>query len=292
MNTDLATPNITSSSSAPTEVHYPFLGADIATRLKVTPLRVIRSEWVKLRTLRSTWALMAIAIGSLAFIGIAACWSTIADFAHEMDHMDHFNPLTDSMVGFELSQLAIGVLGILFMAGEYSTGQIRSSLGAVPKRLPMLFTKAGLFSALTFIVMLPAALISFFVSQRILSAQHIQTTWAAPNVSRSVIGVALYLAVIAIIGVGLGALIRNIAGGISAFVGIMIVIPGIASALPARWADRINKYLPSNAGRALMSFNSDFANTSLSPWRGFALFCGYTTLLIVAAAVMLKRRDA
>jgi ABC-2 type transport system permease protein len=196
------------------------------------------------------------------------------------------------MVGFELSQLAVGVLGILFMAGEYSTGQIRSSLGAVPKRLPVLFTKAGLFSALTFLTMLPAALIAFFVSQRILSKQHIQTSWSAPNVSRSVIGVALYLAVIAIIGIGLGALIRNIAGGISAFVGIMIVIPGIASALPARWADRINKYLPSNAGRALMSFNSDFTNTTLSPWRGFALFCGYTTLLIVAAAIMLKRRDA
>ncbi len=284
--------NTTTQTQPTVGIVYPPLDTTAAAKARVTFASVLKSEWLKFRTLRSSWALLLIAFGALAFIGIAASWSTIADFAHEQDHMDHFNALTDSMIGFELSQLAIGVLGVIFIAGEYSTGQIRSSLGAVPKRLPVLATKAALLSVLTFVVSLPAALLTFFVSQNILSKQHIQTTWSAPNVPRTVVGVALYLAVIALIGIGLGALTRNIAGGISAFVGVMIVLPGIASALPARWADRINKYLPSNAGRSLMSFQSDFANTSLSPWRGFGLFVAYTALLLAVAAVTLKRRDA
>jgi ABC-2 type transport system permease protein len=263
--------------------------------VKVTPASVVKSEWLKLRTLRSSWALMAIAFGALAFVGIALSWSTISEFASGHDHgFDHFNALTDSMTGFELSQLAIGVLGILFIAGEYSTGQIRSSLGAVPKRLPMLLSKTGLLAALTFVTMLPAAFITFFGSQRILSQQHIQTTWSSPTVARTVIGVVLYLTVIAVIGVGLGAIIRNIAGGIAAFVGIMIVLPAIAGALPQTWGDRINKFLPSNAGRALLNFQSDFqgGNLMLKPWTGFALFVAYALALVAVAAILLKRRDA
>jgi ABC-2 type transport system permease protein len=178
----------------------------------------------------------------------------------------------------------------MFIGGEYSTGQIRSSLSAVPTRLPVLWTKAGLLGAVTFITMIPAALFTFFVSQRILAKQHIQTTWSSPNVPRSVIGVVLYLPVIAMIGVGLGALLRNIAGGIAGFVGIMTVLPASTSALPQHWGDKINKFLPSSAGRALMSFQSN--NHMLKPWTGFALFLGYALALLVVASGMLKRRDA
>jgi ABC-2 type transport system permease protein len=286
---------MTLTTTSPAPMVIPHLQVPNLDKVRVTPITVLKSEWLKLRTLRSSWALMIIAFGALAGIGIALSWSTIADFSHMHGReLDHFNALTDSMTGFELSTLAIGVLGILFMAGEYSTGQIRSSLGAVPKRLPVLFTKAGLLAILTFVTMLPAALITFFVSQKILSKQHIQTTWSTPTVARTVIGVALYLTVIAVIGVGLGALIRNIAGGIAAFVGIMIVLPAIAGGLPVRWGDRINKYLPSNAGRALLNFQSDFQSSNLNfkPWTGFTVFVAYALALLAIAAVMLKRRDA
>jgi hypothetical protein len=266
---------------------------DIASpdSMKLSAWHVVRSEWLKLRTLRSSWVVVTIAIASLAAIGFAVCWSTVADWNHIAPFArDHVDALRISMAGFELSELALGVLGIVFIGGEYSTGQIRSSIGAVPKRLPVLWTKAGLLGTVTLITMLPAALVTFFVSQRILSREHIQTTWSSPNVARSVIGVALYLTVVAMIGVGLGAVLRNIAGGIAGFVGIMTVLPAVASALPQQWGDKVNKFLPSNAGRALLSVQPN--SHVLTPWTGFALFLGYGLALLVVASFMLTRRDA
>jgi ABC-2 type transport system permease protein len=282
----------TITPNAPTvTVNVPGMNAATAETLKVTQGRVIESEWLKFRTLRSSWILLILGIGALASTGIALSWSTIADWSHMHPHeLDHLNPLADSLVGFQLAQLFVGVLGIILIAGEYSTGMIRSSLGAVPKRLPVLWAKTLVVTVLTFMTMLPASLIAFFASQKILSSKHIQTTWSAPHVSRSVIGVALYLTVVAILGVGLGALIRNIAGAIATFVSIMLILPGIASSLSQVWADRINRFLPSTAGQSLLGFGSD--TREMLPWNGFALFTIYAIGTLIAAAIVLKRRDA
>jgi ABC-2 type transport system permease protein len=272
-------------------VNVPGMNAATAEALKVTQGRVIKSEWLKFRTLRSSWVLLILGIGALAGTGIALSWSTIADWSHMHPHeLDHLNPLADSLVGFQLAQLFVGVLGIILIAGEYSTGMIRSSLGAVPKRLPVLWAKTLVVAVLTFVTMLPASLIAFFASQKILSGKHIQTAWTAPHVPRSVIGVALYLTVVAILGVGLGALIRNIAGAIATFVGVMLILPGIASSLSQVWADRINRFLPSTAGQSLLSFGSE--TREMMPWNGFGLFTIYAVGTVIAAAVVLKRRDA
>jgi ABC-2 type transport system permease protein len=282
----------TITPSSPTvTVNVPGMNAATAETFKVTQGRVIESEWLKFRTLRSSWILLVLGIGALAGTGMALSWSTIADWSHMHPHeLDHLNPLADSLVGFQLAQLFVGVLGIILIAGEYSTGMIRSSLGAVPKRLPVLWAKTLVVSVLTFLTMLPASLVAFFVSQKILSSKHIQTTWSAPHVSRSVIGVALYLTVVAILGVGLGALIRNIAGAIATFVGIMLILPGIASSLSQVWADRINRFLPSTAGQSLLGFGGD--TREMLPWNGFALFTIYALGTVTAAAIVLKRRDA
>jgi ABC-type transport system involved in multi-copper enzyme maturation permease subunit len=272
-------------------VTIPMMPPDELDRLRVTQSRVIRSEWLKMRTLRSSWLTMALAIVSMAGIGIVIAWSTANDWTHMRPREKlHFNPLADPLSGLFLAQLAIGVLGVLLIAGEYSTGMIKASLGAVPKRLPVLWAKLGVFTTLTLVTMLPSAVITFFLSQRLLSVQHIQTTWSTPNVARSVIGVGLYLTVVAALGIGLGAIVRNVAGAIATLVGVLLVVPVIATALPQTWGDRINKWLPSNAGQALMSLGSD--NTTLSPWRGFAVFCGYAIATMVIAAIMFKRRDA
>jgi len=259
--------------------------------LRVTQGRVVRAEWLKMRTLRSTYLTLAVAISSMAGIGIIISWTTANDWLHmRAGERRRFNPLDDSLSGFQLAQLAIGVLGVLVIASEYSTGMIRASLGAVPRRLPMLWAKLGVFASVTLVTMIPSSLIAFFVSQRLLSVRHVQTSWAVPGVARTVIGVGLYLTVVALIGVALGAILRNVAGAIATLVGILLILPVIASALPQTWADRINKYLPSNAGQALMSFSSD--SRQMSPWRGFALFCGYAAFAIVVAAVSLRKRDA
>jgi ABC-2 type transport system permease protein len=170
--------------------------------LRVTQARVIRSEWLKMRTLRSSWLTMALAIASIPGIGIAIAWSTANDWTKmRAREQAHFDPLADPMSGFNLAQLAVGVLGVLLMAGEYPGGMIRATLCAVPKRLPVLWAKLTVFTTLTLVTMLPVSVATFFISQRLLSAQHIQTTWDTPNVARSVIGIGLYLTVVAALAI-------------------------------------------------------------------------------------------
>jgi ABC-2 type transport system permease protein len=281
---------MTTLDAAPA-IDVPRLSDHEIGHLDVTPIRVVRSEWLKMRTLRSTWLTMALALVSIPGIGIAIAWSTASDWPNMRErHRQRFNPLADPLSGFNLAQLAVGVLGVLLTAGEYSAGMIRATLAAVPRRLPVLWAKLGVFTSITLVTMVPVSVLTFFISQRLLSAQHIQTTWSTPGVARSVIGVGLYLTVAAALAIGLGAIIRNVAGAIGAFVGVILVLPVIASALPQTWGDRINKWLPSNAGQALMSVTSD--NTTLSPWRGFTVFCLWAIGSLVVAAVLLRRRDA
>jgi hypothetical protein len=167
---------------------------------------------------------------------------------------------------------------------------IRASLTAVPKRLPVLWAKAGVFAVVTFVLMLPAVLIAFFTSQSILSRHHASYSWHHPGVSRAVIGAALYLMVVAVLTVGVGAILRSTAGGISAFAAIFFVLPPLMNVLPASWNDAISPYLPSNAGRAVVLLTQD--SSSLAPWSGFALFVGYAALALAAGAVVLMLRDA
>ena len=272
-------------------ITVPRLAPETAAAVRVTQARVVRSEWLKMRTLRSSWLILILAIGSMAGVGIVISWSTANDWTHMRPRQQaRFDPLGDPLSGFNLAQLAISVLGVLLIAGEYSGGMIRASLAAVPKRLPVLWAKLAVFLTVTLVTMLPTSLVTFFVSQRLLSSRHIQTTWSAPNVARSVIGVGLYLTVVAALAIGIGAIVRNVAGAIAAVVGVLLVLPVVASALPQTWGDRINKWLPSNAGQALMSVQSD--NTSLSPWRGFIVFAAYAVAAIIAAAMLLRHRDA
>jgi len=280
-----------STIEAEPTIVVPTLDAAETSRLRVTPWRVIRSEWRKFRTLRSTWITLSLAIAILPGIGIAIAWSTANDWNNMRERRRmRFDPLSDPLSGYNLAQLAIGVLGILFIAGEYSGGMIRASLGAVPKRLPVLWSKLIVFTTVTLITMVPAAIITFFISQRLLSAVGVQTTWSAPDVARSVIGVGLYLTVVGALAIGIGAIVRNVAGAIAVLVGVLLVIPVVALALPDTWFERINKWLPSNAGQALMGFG--FEDVTLSPWRGFLAFCGYAAATLVVAAVLLRRRDA
>jgi ABC-2 type transport system permease protein len=279
------------NATATAPAHDAPVPAPVGDDIRVTQTRVIKAEFLKVRTLRSTLYTLGIAVLALSAIGILISWTTANDWNNMRPRRQaNFNPLEDSLVGFHLAQLAVGVFGVLLIAGEYSTGMIRSSLAAVPKRLPMLWAKVLVGAVITFCVMLPSTLIAFFVSQRLLSVRHIQTSWSAPNVPRTVIGVAMYLTVVVVLAIGLGALIRNVAGAIAALVGVLLVLPVIALALPQTWADRINKFLPSNAGQALLGFTGD--STQMTPWRGFAMFCAYAVGSIILAAWLLRRRDA
>ena len=178
---------------------------------------------------------------------------------------------------------------MLVITAEYSTGMIRASFTAVPKRLPVLWGKTIVFASITFALMLPAVLVAFFASQSILSRHHANVSFSDPHVARAVIGAALYLTVIAVFSLGLGAIIRNTAGGIAAFAAILFVIPPLMNVLPQSWNDAASRYLPSNAGRAIIALTPD--SNSLSPWVGFAVLCGYAAAILGVAAILLMRRD-
>lgn len=257
---------------------------------RITQLRVFASEWTKLRSVRSTrYALLAAVLLSIA---LAAIFSTvIVTRGAQMDarEMEHFTALGASMVGLNFAQLAIGVLGVLIFGAEYSTGMIRSSFLAVPRRLPVLWAKTGVFAAVTLILMVPSALAAFFVSQWILSAKDLQIAFSQPGVARAVIGAGLYLTALSVLALGIGAIVRNTAGGIAVFAGVLFVVPPLMNVLPASWSDAISPYLPSNAGQQIMSIVQD--PNMLSPWTGFALFCGYAAVALGIAAVLLVRRD-
>jgi ABC-2 type transport system permease protein len=263
-----------------------------ARRGRVTQAHVVRSEWTKLVSLRSTrWSLLS-AFVSMAGLGVLVAAVQMNRWTHLEPHeRATYNSLDPAVGGWHIAQLAIGVLGVMVISGEYSTGMIRSSLMAVPRRLPVLWAKIGVFAAITFGLTLVASFISFFAVQAVVTQRHQQHALGDPDALRVVIGAALFLTALSVLTVALGTIVRNTAGGIALFVGLLFVLPGIAAILPASVADTVNPYLPVNAGSGITTAVFESSH-HLSPWGGFALFCGYTAVAVAIAAVVLRRRDA
>lgn len=260
--------------------------------LKVTQGRVLRSEFTKFRSLRSTIYTLLTAVALM--VGLGAIFSAVtASQYHTFNAAGRasFNPITTSLSGVLFAVVAFGVLGVLVTSGEYSTGMIRASLTAVPRRLPVLWGKLAVFAGVIFPVSLVASFASFFIGQAVLNSHHIGVSITAPDALRSVVGAALYITVAGMIGVALGALFRNTAAGIATFAGVFFVIPPLASLLPFSVSSHLTPYLPSNAGTVLWGGSQSVSN-GLAPWTGFALLCGYAAVLIAAAAWRLRRSDA
>jgi ABC-2 type transport system permease protein len=256
---------------------------------RVTQTRVAVSEWTKLWSVRSTrWSLFAAFLFTIG-VGALAC-AVVSHHYPRMSAHDKadFHPLDVNLAGVQLAQLALGVLGVLIITAEYSTGMIRASFTAVPKRLPVLWAKGGVFAFVTFALMLPAVLVAFFVGQAILAGHNIDVGFTAPHVIRVLVGAALYLTVVGLFGLGLGAIVRNTAGGIASFAAIMFVLPPLMNVLPSSWNNAASPYLPLQAGEAILSTTP---GGHLSPWVGLALFAGYAAAAIAVAAVLLVRRD-
>lgn len=265
-----------------------------ATAGKVTQVRVLRSEWIKFRTLRSTFYTLVAAVVAMVGLGLLFSWGLSSRLGERgARHIDDAKVLavTLPLRGYIIAQLAVGVLGVMVISGEYSTGMIRASLAAVPKRLPVLWAKAAVFGVVVLVLMTVTSFVAFFGGESILSSQHVQATLSTPGALRIVFGVGLYLTVVGLLSVALGALIRNTAGAIAAVFGLLLVLPALGEVLGlTSWGKDVPKYLPSNAGQALLAVTPDPGG--LGPWTGFGFFCAYTAAVMVAAAVLLKRRDA
>jgi len=253
--------------------------------------RVLLSEWTKLRSVRSTkWSLGVGFLLTIAFPVIfsfvtSSHWGSMSPSERAGRH-----PLDIALAGVNVAQLAIAVLGVLLISAEYSTGSIRSTFTAVPKRLPVLWAKLSDYAAVSLVLILPAVLISFFASQAILAKHDIlQISFTDPGVARAVLGGAIYVMLVGIFALAMGAIVRNTAGGIAAFAAIFFVLPPLMFVLPTSWNNAISQYLPSEAGRQLFSLHH--AAHTLTPVAGGLLFAAYCAAAIAIAAVLLVRRD-
>lgn len=257
---------------------------------RVSQARVLRSEWTKLRTQPSAvWSLLS-AVVLIVGSGALYCLLRVARPPQGAAAIRSFDPAGISLAGVNLAQIAVGVLGVLLISNEYATGLIRASFAAVPARLPVLWGKAAVLLLTTLTLCLPATFAAFGVGQAILARQHLDTTLGQPGVTRAVLGSALYLAVAGLLGLGLGALLRNTAAAIGSLLGVLFGFQILASFLPANWSDAINKYLPAPAGIAVTAVKPD--SFSLAPWSGFGLFCLYAAVVLGLAARRMRHGDA
>jgi ABC-2 type transport system permease protein len=260
----------------------------------VTLLSVIRAEWIKLRSLRSTWySLLATVV---IVVGLGTLFSALRAHRFSQDggangRFSDFDPTLISLRGVFLAQLAIGVLGVLVITGEYSTGMIRSSVAAVPRREPILIAKALVFAVTAFIVTEVAAFTAFLLGQQALTSTHLKASLSTPHAERAILGAGLYLTLIGLLAVGLGFLVRSTAGAIATLFGIVLVFPLLAEALPTPYSTDVSKYLPLNAGTQIMSTRNPDPS-QLGPWTGLGVVALYAVVALAAGAVMLKRRDA
>jgi ABC-2 type transport system permease protein len=256
---------------------------------RVTQLRVLRSEWTKLRSLPSAaWSLLTAAVLIVGF-GVLYTLVRAARPPHGAAAVAAFDPTSVSLSGVQLAQLATGVLGVLLITGEFATGQVRTTFAAVPRRLPVLRGKAVVFALTTLTLCVPATFAAFLVGQSILSHAHLGTTLSQPGTARAVLGGALYLTATGLLGLGLGALLRNTAAGIAALFGALFALQLVAGFLPGTWSDQVTKYLPAPAGQAITLARPDPA--SLGPWAGFGVLCLYAAIVLGLAAWQLRRRD-
>ncbi len=255
----------------------------------VTQARVIASEWVKLRSLRSTVWTLLVAVLLLVGLGLIICAATNANWdRNSAAERATFQPITASLAGTFLAQLAVGVLGALVVTGEYSTGMIRSSLAAVPRRLPVLWGKLIVFVVTVLVLTGIASLAAFLGGQALLHSHG--TDLSAVHAVRAVIGVPLYLAAIGALAIGLGFLLRSTAAAIAVLFGLLLVVPIVLNFLPSSWQRHIQPYLPGEAGSRLFQLNPD--PSPLSAWQGYGVLLLWAAVVIAGAAVVLRRRDA
>jgi ABC-2 type transport system permease protein len=302
---------VTSATSPPPVTATTLPPAPAAHRARM--VSDLLSEWTKIRSVRSTmWTLIIFVVVSLGLTALFT-WLTLTNLSNGRHGAAASGLVTDPVsfilgTGLGLGQLAICVLGALVITSEYSSGVIRASLMAIPRRYPMFLAKALVFAVLVFVLGEIVAFASFFigvvlvnhhvitnsyfVAHHVITVHHeITVSLGQPGVLRAVFGAGLYLTVLGLFALAIGGLIRHTAGAITAVIGMVLVIFPLAALLPSSWGAHIHAYLPTVAGM-LITADKHQSGQLLSPWQGFGVFCAWTALLLAAAIYLLDRRDA
>ena len=260
---------------------------------------VLRSEWIKLRSLRSTiWSyglVVAISLGMALLMSLSMVngMNGGADAASAPAAQQAGLVVDASVFGVYFGQLVAAVLGVLVISGEYSTGMIRSTLTAVPRRLPALAAKAVVLGAATFVVGAIATFSAFAVSSVVFAGIDVSTNLLDPAVFLPLLGGALYLSLVSLFALGVGTILRSSAGGIAAVLGILLLLPTVLQMIPADWAQDLVPYLISIAGmNTFTSTTAEATADGFGVWLNLAIVLGWVAAAGIGAATTLTKRDA
>lgn len=249
-----------------------------------------RMEWLKLRSVRSTaWILLVFAAG---MIGLAVLvlghqrWAAMPAAARAS-----FDPAEESFAGLAVGQLALAVLGALAVTAEFSSGMIRATLAAVPRRPLLLAAKAAVLGAVALAAGEVLAFAAFAAGQAALQGPAPHAALAQPGVLRAVLMAGAYPALVALTALGLGAVIRHTAGAVCAMAGILFVLPLILVPLGASAQDAVGRFLPMMIAENSLTAVKPVPH-SLSPGLGLGVLCVYAAAALAAGTWALSRRDA
>jgi ABC-type transport system involved in multi-copper enzyme maturation permease subunit len=290
MSTDTTPRPATAPAPAPT----PTPTTDTATgRVARRPAagilrRAVAAEWIKLRTLRSTWYVLAVTVLGLVVLAALSAVGTVVDDSAPTDATG-IGPLGGALAGIPLAELAVAVLGVLAVSGEYGSGLVRVTLAAIPRRWPVVVAKALVVAGAVFVSSLVAVAVAFATSALVLAVEDVPTSLTAPGALRALLAGPVYLAGISALGVAFGWLLRSTAGALAGLFVVLYVLPIIGFIVPDEVSGAVVRLLPGNAGNAMMQLAP---SGLLSPGAGFALFTTYTVVTLAAGSLVLRRRDA
>ena len=263
--------------------------------------RILGSERIKLFSLLSTRILLLCAVALMVGFSALQAWGVGQALTAQRNGATGPREAIDvaSIVpqlpsaGVSFSQLIIGSLAVLMISAEFTSGMSRATFAAVPKRWPVLSAKAAYAVVLGFVVTYVGAYLGGLVAQPILGNYDLHLDMASWDIQRHMLLSAAYVAAVALMGLGLGALLRNSAGAIVLLVAALFVLPIIFQLIPGDFFKEARKYLPTNAANAMMEAGSTAPlNTAyLEPWQGTLVLAAYVVALLVAAFATLRQRD-
>jgi len=284
-----STDTLTPAAARPTAARVPH----------VTFPRLVRSEWIKFWTVRSTWWILPITVLMMAGLGWLVTWgSRQVPPGGGRGGAEPIDATILAGVMIALAQLTIAVLAVLTITGEYTTGMIRTTLTADPRRLGALWAKTLVIVSVTFVVTTIGAALTWLIARQVLgNANTLDLSNAETR--RILLGAPLYLTGIALLAFALGALLRHSAAALATVFGLLLVIEGVWVNLPWTFFHKTSPFLPGSAGGKIFSTDaaieaSRAAATGpvLTPWVGYGVLIAWGVVMLAVASVLLRRRDA
>jgi ABC-2 type transport system permease protein len=247
----------------------------------------LRAEWTKLRTAPGLgWLLLGV-------IALTVGLGALADTAtHCPAHVCHTDPARAVLIGIDLSQAVVAILAVLAMSGEYGTGMIRVTLAAMPRRTAVLAAKAATVTGVVLVAGALAVAGSLLAGRLILPGHGFPPVSLAPPMLRAAAGSVLYLALIALLSLGIGTAVRSAAAAMGAVLGLLYLVPIIATTVTdAAWHRHLEQLAPMTAGLTIQ-YTTGLRGLPLSPWAGLGVLAAWAAGALLLGGLLLRLRDA